>query len=333
MAAAELARRGHSVTVACRCSAIAKRMTVLTVRWPFASAVDLLTLAPLIAMIRRDKIDVLIPTKRKEYVLAGLAARFTSAVSVMRLGIVRHLRTPWERFVYAFLTDGIIGNARAIRAALLRTGWFNDQRIVIIRNGLDLDRLDRESVTKGEGFTVCSLGLLTPRKGFAALIEGFASFVRADHATDARLVIAGEGDERPRLEALAQRLGVDDKVEMPGFSSEPYRLLASSHVFALLSRNEGVSNAMLEAMYLRCACITSSAGGGAEEIIRHNDNGVLLPPDEPEALASVLRELYHNPQLREKMAEAGRETVRRECAMSRMGDELESFLYNIRSMR
>ncbi len=321
----------HEVHAAYRRPVVGGRLAALpgvaTVRWPLLAGVDAWTLAALVRYIRRERIDCLIPTKRKDYALAGLAAQWTGACNVLRLGIVRRLR-PWthQRWLYGRWADGMIVNAPSIRDAVLASGLLAPQQVAVIPNGVDADAVAAAVQDRGAppfSFTVATVGKLTERKDVATLLRGFAAF--AAQAPEAGLVIVGEGAERARLEALARALGIADRVRFRGYQANPYPELAAAHAFVSTSRNEGFPNTVIEALYLGVPVIATAAGGTWEWLTPEAD-GVAIPFADPAALARALAALHADPEHRQRLAAQGQATARARFELQRMGERLSAFL-------
>jgi glycosyltransferase involved in cell wall biosynthesis len=129
---------------------------------------------------------------------------------------------------------------------------------------------------------VIGVGRLAPEKDFATLLRAFAA-VRAQRP--ARLVILGEGPQRGALEALAQKLGVEADVRLPGYDHNPFRYLSRATVFALSSIYEGLPGALIQAMACGCRVISTDCPGGSREVLEGGAVGPLVPPGDAEALA------------------------------------------------
>jgi phosphatidylinositol alpha-1,6-mannosyltransferase len=122
------------------------------------------------------------------------------------------------------------------------------------------------------------------------------------------LVVAGDGDDRPRLEAEAARLGVTAQVRFTGFlpAAALDRLYAEADVFAMPSTGEGFGLVFLEAMRAGLPCV-ALADTAPAEIVRHEETGLLVPANDVAALAAGLARLAGNPDLRQRLGAAGRE--------------------------
>jgi len=321
----------HGVYLAYRCRDIGRRFEIPKYRLPFYHEADLVTLFCLISIIKKHHIRLLIPTKRKDYALAGVASRLCGVKNVLRLGIVRDLRGKWVyRLVYDKLCDGIVVNADSIKQMLLKSGFLRPEKIQLIYNGIDTDR-----VMQGAGenatfesqfpFLISSLGELSDRKGIDTLIRGFARFADGKKCG---LIIIGDGPAAESLKALAYELGIAHRVIFMGFRSNPYPFIARSDVFVTTSRNEGLSNALVEAMILKKPVISTRAGG-VEEILHHRENGYLIPVNHPEELSRALAELFADSKLRQHMARAGWRTAVERFSLERMKSELIQYFSRV----
>jgi len=143
----------------------------------------------------------------------------------------------------------------------------------------------------GEPPVVLGVGRLTAQKAFSVLIEAFAQVRKSQLA---RLLILGEGEERPMLEALIKQLGLEQDVDLPGFVSNPYPYMAHATLFVLSSRWEGLPTVLVEAMSLRTAVIATDCPSGPREILRNGQYGPLVPVDDPGALALAIQNFLAN---------------------------------------
>jgi glycosyltransferase involved in cell wall biosynthesis len=144
----------------------------------------------------------------------------------------------------------------------------------------------------GEPPVILGVGRLTQQKDFITLIRAFALVRRQ---VEARLVILGEGEDRPRLEQLAAELGLQADVALPGFVENPYAFMRRSAVFALSSRWEGFGNVLIEAMACGTRVVATDCLSGPREILEDGKWGKLVPVGNPEALAEAIVETLHNP--------------------------------------
>jgi glycosyltransferase involved in cell wall biosynthesis len=150
--------------------------------------------------------------------------------------------------------------------------------------------------------TIGAVGRLVPQKGLDVLLRAVVQVPAA------RAMLVGQGDEERRLQALAHQLGVADRVSFAGWVDEPRRLLPTFDVFALPSRFEGFPLVVLEAQLAEVPVVAANVGSVAEAVI-HEETGLLVPPDDPDALATALNTLLSDRPNRRRLGRAGRELV------------------------
>ncbi len=169
------------------------------------------------------------------------------------------------------------------------------ERVTVIENGVDVARFDG-STREAPGLGLPSrapgerllgaVGCLAPRKDFATLLAATA-LLRA-RGVAMQLAVAGDGPERAALEAQRERLGLTGIVHFLGERSDVDQLLPAFDVFSLSSREEGIPNALLEAMAAARPCVVTRVGGNAE-VLADGRTGWLVPPQDPAALADALQ--------------------------------------------
>lgn len=175
--------------------------------------------------------------------------------------------------------------------------------------GVDPAEFHRPERTAAEGpFRILCVGRLVPAKGQAVLIEAMR-LLRA-HGRRASLVIAGDGPDRPRLQALSRSAGVAADCRFLGVV-DPTRvreLYEQSDLFALPSFAEGVPVVLMEAMAMEVPCISTTVNG-IPELIESGRHGLLAPPSDAAALCAAIETLMDDAQLRRRLAAAGRRKV------------------------
>jgi glycosyltransferase involved in cell wall biosynthesis len=153
-----------------------------------------------------------------------------------------------------------------------------------------------------EPLSLLAVGRLGQEKGFDVLLRAFAASGAA--ARGARLTILGEGPERGALAKLAGELEISQAVEMPGVVKDPERWMTRCSVFVLSSRYEGFPNVLLEAMAMGCPVIATDCDSGPREIVRSEENGLLVPPEDVGALAAAIRRFLGDAELRQRLGGA-----------------------------
>jgi glycosyltransferase involved in cell wall biosynthesis len=192
-----------------------------------------------------------------------------------------------------------------------------EPRIVSIPNGVPVPPVpwQRRPDWRAEP-RAAFVGRLAPEKGLDTLIDDWPA-VRAAHP-EARLILIGEGPERPGLESrIAARglaLGPGRAVEMPGAATDATAALRDVDLFVLPSREEGMSIALLEAMALGVPAVASSIPGN-RRLIGDFKHGRLAPPDDPQGLARAIGEQWSNFDRAFHMGRAARSRVEQEFSI------------------
>jgi len=189
--------------------------------------------------------------------------------------------------------DAIVAVSAGLAAELAASLQIDAARITPICNPIvtaelfarAAEPLDHPWFAPGQRPVVLGAGRLSEEKDFATLINAVA-LVRAEHPV--RLVILGEGPERPRLQALTERLGIADDVAMPGFVDNPLRYMRRAAVFVLSSRCEGFGNVLVEAMACGAPVVSTDCPNGPREILADGRHGTLVPIGAPEAMARAI---------------------------------------------
>ena len=264
------ALQAHNSVLAYRSETVGSHFNTAKYKLPFLNEADFYTITKLIAIVKKHNIDVIIPSMRKDYAIAGVVSRICGIKNVLWLGTTLDLKNKWiYNLVFNIMADGIIVNAKKIKDTLLKSRFMRKERIKVIYYGLDpefIDRQSKEEITKPFQFMVTAMGRVEQNKGFDFLIRSFARFLSLTSATDAGVMIMGHGPQLEEYRELALNLGISNRIIFTGFTANPFPWLKQSDVFTLTSIVEGLSIALLEAMYLGSAPVSTFAGG-VEEVI------------------------------------------------------------------
>ena len=288
--AAAQARAGDAVLpVVRRNSARAERLRAAGLHpaeLPFRGALDLLTPVRLRRVLRVAGPEVVVAWMSR----AARAIPRGPYLVLGRLGgtyDLRHFRR----------CDHLAGNTRTLVRWIVDQGWPGERAHYLPNFAPDLSNATPAVLPPGR--TVLALGRLHPNKAFDVLIRAMALL------PGTRLLLAGEGPERARLQALVGELRLAGRVELAGWRSDTASLLAAADVLAVPSRREPLGNTVLEAWSAGCPVVAADADGPAE-LIRSGEDGLLAPRESPDALASSLRAVLDDEGLHARLAENGR---------------------------
>jgi glycosyltransferase involved in cell wall biosynthesis len=134
---------------------------------------------------------------------------------------------------------------------------------------------------------------------------------------DATLVVVGDGGERQALQALARELDIDARVVWAGWAGDPRAWLPAFDIWVLPSRFEAFPLALLEALLAESAVVATDVGSVAE-VVRDGETGLLVPPEDPAALAAAMRQLLGQEELRRRLGAEGRRLVLERFTADRM---------------
>ena len=200
---------------------------------------------------------------------------------------------PWLIARFYRWADGIVAVSCAVADDLARVTGIPRERIRVIYNPVvtpDLWVQARAPLCHtwfepAEPPVVLAVGRLTAQKDHATLIRAFAR-VRTNRRV--RLLILGEGEERPVLEALVEQLRLTQDVSLPGFVPNPYPYMRQASVFVLSSRWEGLPGVLIEALCCGLPVISTDCPGGSREILAGGEYGCLVPPGDAGAMAGAI---------------------------------------------
>ncbi len=332
-AARGLADRGHRVTALWTHEPVRReleRRGLSRIRVHLRGDLDLVGLASLVSVIHRERPDVLLLTKQREYWLGGVAARMAARpLVVLRMGLRRRLRDDFKRRMsFGRLADLIVVNSSAVREALLESNWIDPRRVKVILNSVASGPLPDgegrrlvEAVGVPDGARViCGAGRLTRQKGLDLLIEAFA--IVRQRIGDVRLVILGEGGQRRALERAAEEAGVAGSVVFAGHREDVREILSGVDVYVLSSRNEGMANTLLEAMSVGAPIVATDVSG-TTQAVTDGVEALVVPPEDVGALADATIRLLEDRRLAASLGRAARERAVEAFGRQRMIDELE----------
>ena len=252
-----------------------------------------------------------------------------------------------KRLVYRSLyrvlsgrVHGLVAVSDEVRTAILDELGDVDDKIIVIPNGVDVDRHDapidraavRDELGVGRDDTVLAMvGTFKRQKGHFHLVEA-AARLRELHP-DLRFLLVGDGPLRAEVEDAARRAGVDDVVRFLGSRRDVARILAASDGFVLPSLWEGLPIALLEAMAAGLPCVATEVSG-TEQVVVDGETGILIPPGDPLALAKALKQLAGDPQRVRRMGAAGRQRIDTLfSARAQTRDHVDRFVADLRAAR
>jgi glycosyltransferase involved in cell wall biosynthesis len=284
---------------------------------------SLVAIGRIAAALRQLRADVAHLHTGRANRLGAIAGAWTGVPCISTRRMDRVVKTgPRTRWLYRRGLFRAVAISNAVERRLLDAG-VAPERTRVIWSAVDPETLEptrsreavREDLEAGDAACILTLAALVERKGIDVLLDAFAQ--QKQHAL---LWIAGDGQERDALESRAQALGLDTRVRFLGHRDDKADLLNACDVFVLASRLEGLGVAALEAMAARRPVVASRVGGLAE-VVADDETGILVPPNDPAALAQALDRLIVDPGLRARLGAAGPKRVSQRHLPEQMTDD------------
>jgi glycosyltransferase involved in cell wall biosynthesis len=267
---------------------------------------------------------------------ARIAARLAGVPAVISSRRNINLGSPIREFVNratSGLDDRVAAVSESARLIEVSRARVSPEKVVVIPNGVDPGAYGaptpetRAAVRRSLGLPpettlLGFVGRLHPVKGVDDLLRAARPVL--DRFPTARILVVGDGEDRARLERLSSEVGVTSGVLFLGERTDVAFLLGGLDVFVMPSREEGMPNAVLEAMAAGVPVVATTTGGTAELVV-HGSSGLLVTPGDVEGLSSAMASLVEDRFLSERLAAAARaraaaafsieETVRRTEAL------------------
>ena len=259
------------------------------------------------------------PGACRRALLAAAAARVAGIVASAQLFFP--IESRWQRArVRMVPVDRYVAVSAAVADGLAGLGIPRRRISVVYNAGASVSAEPRIRHTRQAGdrpVVIASVGRLVTQKGHDVLLDAMVDLPRAV------LVIAGDGPLRADLEARAEAAGIADRVRFLGHLSDVSTLLDDADVFALMSRNEGLPLAIVEAMAAGLPVVATRVGGTAE-LVKDGETGILVEPGDVGAGRAALRRLVEDPGLAAKMGRIGQQVAREHFSVEAMVTGVEA---------
>ena len=304
---------------------------------PLRNALDVQSAHELARFVRKHEIEIVHAHMARDYSLAAYAARRNRDTKFV---VTRHVLFPLNRLHRQTLARAhrVIAVSNAVARELRRERITSDDRIVVVKNGIDLERIerlwsgfgDRRFLTdKGLPFDrllVGSIGELRTLKRHDDFIRAAAIVARKISNVD--FVLAGvdtspSGEVRKSLEQLVGEFGLQKRFHFLGWLENSAELLFVLDVFVSASETESFGLAIAEAMACEAAVVSTDTEG-ARELIENEQTGLLVPIGDVEKIAQSVLDLLGDTRSRTEMGRRAAKAVQTHYSLTRMVDEIEA---------
>ncbi len=317
------ALQGRSNAVAVDIAGAGVPVCDLGMRWKWDARVAV----RLCRLVRRDGIRIIFAFMFHPTILArliGSACRVPLRISSERIMAWEGLGRRWINRWTVPLATHVVAVSEHVAAYARQEFHVPADRMTAIPNGVDLAHFQpRRQPIESDGFVIGCTARLHGKNNHAALLTAFARIAGTWPA--ARVLLVGHGPEEGRLKAMAERLGVADRVRFAGEQGDVAPFLREMDVYAQSSIAEGMSNSILEAMAAALPVVATGVGG-TPEVVVHGETGLLVPPGDPGALAEALGALLANPEMAVAFGRAGRARAEARFGERLMLERIEALL-------
>ncbi len=289
-------------------------------------------------LIKANEVDVVHTFFESSNIWGGFVAKLAGVpvlISSRRdMGILRSGKHYFGYRLINPLCDRVVAVSDEVRKWCITQERIKASKVVTVYNGIELSAIDTVTCPDGLGELnlpdssqiVVTVANIRRIKGIDVLARAAALVTR--EFPNAMFLIIGavsgpavERDTAEQLHDLVHRLGIERNFKLLGVRNDVVPLLKSSRLFCMLSRSEGFSNAILEAMACGLPCVVTRVGGNAEAIT-DGDTGFLVPSEDYEAAAERVCRLLRDPVKATEMGRAARAVVADKFSSKRMIDEL-----------
>ena len=334
-----LIRRGHEVTLLCppeaRIHGEAPNWGVPVIALPIAWKRPV-GVKVLYEWLKRNRCDLVCTHSSTDSWLTALA--LLALGRPLPMVRTRHISAPVARnaptrWLYTRATARIVTTGEALKKQLVEENRFPAERIDSVPTGIDTRRFrpgDRRAARAAlklpqDRTLVGIVATLRDWKGHEYLIEALAGLPESVH-----LVIVGDGPRRAILETFVKKLEIEPRVTFAGDQADVVPWLQALDVFALPSyANEGVPQALIQAMLVALPCVTTHAGSIAE-LARHEETALVVPTKDSAALRAALQRLLHDQALAARLGNAARQHCEANFSYERMLDAMERIYAQVR---
>jgi len=290
-------------------------------------------------IIKSENIDVVHCHQYTPYVYGVLASLFTGAKVVFtEHGRFHPDRYSWKRRminpVLNMATSSVTAISEATKDALAEFEWFNRKSISVIYNGIKATvpptqyRNQNELELTDQNIVFGTITRFDTIKNLPMMINAFAQIFKDN--PHSRLLLVGDGDERPAIEKLVSELNLKDVVIFTGFQTDTKKYMSLIDVYVLSSFSEGTSMTLLEAMSFSTCCIVTAVGGNVE-IIVDRQNGYVVESDNTQQLADTMRSLADDDTARHQMGAEAKKTFDQKFDLEQMIQRYKALYLDILS--
>ena len=295
---------------------------------PFKSKFDLKTIFLLAKLLKERKIDILNTHSGIDSWCGILATKLAKVRSIR----TRHLSAPINTSRLNFineLADFIITTGEGVKSAMIANNRIKPQKIASIPTGIDenefMPNLYNQNICKTElnlptnAVIIGTLGVLRSVKNQQMLLQ--AALKLRENFKNFYLVLAGDGPKKDDLERFINENKMDAYVKLIGHTNEPAKFLCALDIFVLCSKNEGVPQALAQALFMQKACLSTNVGSVKD---LYDENNFILYENSLEALTNALSKILNDPSIAQNLRQNPQNFVRENFSVNKMCEKIKN---------
>lgn len=283
------------------------------------------SLFPLIKYLKKEKPDILISTlshasavsilatmlsRSKTKTIVRMANTFSKVLK--NINFTERMILFWGVKIFFRFANEIVAVSDGVADDLAKTIKISRSKMKVIYNSTDIEKIKnkyKESIThpwlkNKTNPVILAVGRLTVEKDYPTLIKAFSILSEKNNF---RLIILGEGKKRSELESLIKKLELQEKIDLPGFTRNPFVYMRNCDIFVLSSATEGFPNTLIEAMACGTPVVSTDCPSGPREILDNGKFGKLVKVGDEKSLAEAILETIKNPLSSEELINRVRE--------------------------
>ncbi len=332
-----LIKKGHQVYIICRKNSFfenklkQEHMNIIAYKNPFVGFIKILV------FLKNWKPDIIHVHSGKDYAISIILGMLNSIPVVIHRRLMSKVN-PITKFLINNWKTKIIAISKATKEILIKENKFEEEKIELVYNAIPQERLKFDSdkiiqlqhhFDKKNKKIDLSVGNLYPTKGFEELIK--VAKILKEKIKNLLVLIAGEGEERKKLEKLIIQYNLSDTVKLLGFRNDVIELLKICDCFVLLSYEEPFGVAFIEAL----GCGKPVVGyrcGGLPEIIADNEVGYLVEPHDINAVCEKLEKILLDEELAKKLGTNAKRYFDCKFSFNNMIEKIENIFYELKNL-
>src|SRR5436309_7221345 len=334
--ASALAEQGHRITLACTVEGVLASLAEqagISVR-PLLHHLVKRRQSPryawkLAKLVRQSQFDLV----HAHMYASALASAYALLGTSIPLVITEHSQANWRSHYACRCSQWsysqarhVIAVSREIRRRLIEQEGVPSDHVSVIMNALPPASEQRKNIQPDlpaalrTGLLVGVAARLQPEKGVAYFLEAAAHVLQ--FLPEVHFLVMGDGPQRKELQAYVEQLGVQERVHFLGFRLDARAIIGLLNVLVVPSLSEGTPLVTLEAMSAGVPVVASAVGGIPEQV-RHQSEGILVPPGNALALSEAILRLLHHPTLMQRLGQAGQQRAAAQFRLETMVQQTE----------